>query len=127
MYVFISENCRKEAKTFGLETKIDKIARQIERLNYHDFTNYADKFEHPFYVKKQVAYNYRLLIKVVDLEIDGKHYIKWRYFLKSLIAVIKAMTIFIIMLKNKVICFITSKIWTRNCINIYSLPPKKRT
>lgn len=74
MYVFISENCRKEAKTFGLETKIDKIARQIERLNYHDFTNYADKFEHPFYVKKQVAYNYRLLIKVVDLEIDGKHH-----------------------------------------------------
>lgn len=74
MYVFISENCRKEAKIFGLEAKIDKIARQIERLDYHEFTTQVDKFEHPFYVKKQVAYNYRLLVKVVDLDIDDKHH-----------------------------------------------------
>ena len=74
MYVFISENCRKESRTFGLEAKIDKIARQIEHLEYHEFTTQVDKFEHPFYVKKQVAYNYRLLIKLVDLEIDSKHH-----------------------------------------------------
>lgn len=74
MYVYVSENCRKEAKIFGLEAKIDKIAKQIERLDYHGFTTQVEKFEHPFYVKKQVAYNYRLLVKVVDLDIEGKHH-----------------------------------------------------
>lgn len=70
MYVFISDVCQQEAKTYGIEDKIQQLIQWVENSSYQTFTDLFEMFAHPYYVRKGVAYKFRLLVKMLDIMID---------------------------------------------------------
>lgn len=74
MYVYISETCQQEAKTYNIETKIEELAGWVKNGDFQDFKGLFEIFEHPYYVRKGVYYRYRLLAKLVDIPYQGTNY-----------------------------------------------------
>lgn len=74
MYVYISESCSQEAKTYQIEEKIQELKQWVEAGDLQQFLSLFEIFEHPYYVKKGISYRYRLLVKMVDITHEENHY-----------------------------------------------------
>lgn len=74
MFVFISHLCQQEAKTYGIEDKLEQISEWVKQFNYQEFIEFFEIFTHPYYVRKGIAYSYRLLVKMLDITIDDKQH-----------------------------------------------------
>lgn len=69
MFVFITENCRQEAKRHAMSDDIETIAKQIERTQN---TLMFDRFPQPYLVKKKFAGRQgRLIGSEHIVEVDG--------------------------------------------------------
>lgn len=71
LYTFIAEECKQEAKKFGLVSALESIRQRIEKdQNLNKF----ELFEFPYLMRKKFSYQYRLLIKMVRREYQNKIY-----------------------------------------------------
>lgn len=71
LYTFVAEECKQEAKKFGLIQALDAVKQRIEKdQNLNKF----ELFEFPYLMRKKFSYQYRLLIKMVRREYQNKIY-----------------------------------------------------
>lgn len=74
MYIFISDDCLQDAKTYHIEEKLQELAGWVEESDYQQFSSMFEMFEYPYYVRKGLAHRYRLLVKLTDVMVDGIKY-----------------------------------------------------
>ena len=74
MYTYISSDCLFDAQKHNLTEYISDLAKRVESYDYQEFSANFDIFLPPFYVKKRINYNYRLLTKLTQVAIDDKKY-----------------------------------------------------
>ncbi len=74
MYTYISSDCLFDAQKHDLTEYISDLAKRVESYDYQEFSANFDMFLPPFYVKKRINYNYRLLTKLTQVAIDDKKY-----------------------------------------------------
>lgn len=71
LYVYISEKCEEEARSYHLEEHLYQLKNRVEQeQNLSQF----EVFEYPYRVKKRLGYNYRLLTRLCYVEIQQKKY-----------------------------------------------------
>lgn len=74
MHVFISKQCQQEAKDYQVESKIQELAEWVRAGDWQKFCQLFERFQHPYYVRKNIGYRYRLLAKITHVPYRQEDY-----------------------------------------------------
>ncbi|MBF7684653.1 hypothetical protein I2F17_02235 [Acinetobacter sp. B10A] len=78
-YVYICKDCLKDVELYDLEQSINKIKNMIE---HHHYFSHFEVFEYPYYVRKNIAHRYRLLVRLNEYSDEQLGHYKVYVFLK---------------------------------------------
>lgn len=70
MFVFISDLCKAQIQEQQISDKVLELQTWVENGDFHHFTELFEIFVHPYYVRKKVAYQYRLLARHSTVTLD---------------------------------------------------------
>lgn len=74
MFVYVSDLCWQHAKEHQIEDKINELKKWIEQGDFRYFTKEFEIFSHPYYVRKKLAYYYRLIARHTEVIINDERH-----------------------------------------------------